>query len=108
MGSVLAAREAPARAMSTLPMPTPDLHQRPSGRTVTRMRTRRRMPQLTFGFSCVLLLLASCVRETPDDGKIHLQYWEKWVRFEGEAMQRVVDAFNSSQDRIVVHMQAFG
>ncbi len=51
---------------------------------------------------------ASCIRQAPDDGRVHLQYWEKWVRFEGQAMQRVVDAFNASQDRIVVHMEAFG
>jgi multiple sugar transport system substrate-binding protein len=55
-----------------------------------------------------LLLCAGCVRSEPDDGKIHLTYWEKWERFEGEAMQRVVDDFNRSQDRIVVHMHTFG
>lgn len=58
--------------------------------------------------SLALFLCAGCVRSEPDDGKIHLTYWEKWERFEGEAMQRVVDDFNRSQDRIVVHMHAFG
>ena len=53
---------------------------------------------------CTALTLAGCIKDAPDDGKIHLTYWEKWQRFEGEAMQRVVDAFNASQDRIVVHM----
>jgi ABC-type glycerol-3-phosphate transport system substrate-binding protein len=70
----------------------------------------RSAAQSTLGLLIALTsaLCASCVRQTPDDGKIHLQYWEKWVRFEGEAMQRVVDAFNASQDRIVVHMETFG
>jgi multiple sugar transport system substrate-binding protein len=36
------------------------------------------------------------------DGRVHVQYWEKWTDFEGEAMQAVVDDFNASQDRIFV------
>ncbi|HMN39877.1 MAG TPA: ABC transporter substrate-binding protein [Phycisphaerales bacterium] len=35
-------------------------------------------------------------------GRIVLEYWEKWTRHEGDAMERIVDAFNASQDRIVV------
>ncbi len=35
-------------------------------------------------------------------GKIVLDYWEKWAGHEGRAMQRVVDEFNASQDRIAV------
>jgi len=58
--------------------------------------------------AAALLLPGGCVRSQPDDGKIHLTYWEKWERFEKEAMQRVVDDFNASQDRIVVHMHTFG
>jgi ABC-type glycerol-3-phosphate transport system substrate-binding protein len=50
----------------------------------------------------VLLLASGCRGERADDGKIHVTYWEKWVSFEGVAMQQVVDAFNRSQDRIVV------
>jgi ABC-type glycerol-3-phosphate transport system substrate-binding protein len=34
--------------------------------------------------------------------RIELEYWEKWTRFEGEAMAAVVKAFNESQDRIHV------
>jgi ABC-type glycerol-3-phosphate transport system substrate-binding protein len=36
------------------------------------------------------------------DGRIVLDYWEKWTRHEGDAMVRIVDAFNASQDRIRV------
>ncbi len=35
-------------------------------------------------------------------GRIVLDYWEKWTGHEGRAMQRVVDDFNASQDRILV------
>jgi ABC-type glycerol-3-phosphate transport system substrate-binding protein len=36
------------------------------------------------------------------DGRVIVNYWEKWTGFEGEAMQAVVDDFNASQDRIKV------
>ena len=35
--------------------------------------------------------------------RIVLNYWEKWTGSEAQAMQRVVDAFNASQDRIHVN-----
>src|SRR6185295_18204185 len=35
-------------------------------------------------------------------GRIVLDYWEKWTRHEGDAMVKVVNAFNASQDRIFV------
>lgn len=35
-------------------------------------------------------------------GRIVLDYWEKWTRHEGDAMVKVVNAFNQSQDRILV------
>ncbi len=34
--------------------------------------------------------------------RIILDYWEKWTRHEGDAMRRVVEAFNASQARIFV------
>jgi multiple sugar transport system substrate-binding protein len=40
----------------------------------------------------------------PADGRVHIQYWEKWTGFEADAMRAVVDAFNRSQDRVFVHM----
>lgn len=40
----------------------------------------------------------------PPDGRVHIDYWEKWTGFEADAMRAVVDAFNRSQRRIVVHM----
>jgi multiple sugar transport system substrate-binding protein len=38
-------------------------------------------------------------------GRIKIDYWEKWTGFEGEAMQALVDKFNRSQDRIWVEKQ---
>lgn len=36
------------------------------------------------------------------DGRIVLDYWEKWTGQEAKAMQKIVDAFNNSQKRIRV------
>lgn len=36
------------------------------------------------------------------DGRLVLDYWEKWTGLEGKAMQKVVGEFNASQDRIFV------
>lgn len=35
-------------------------------------------------------------------GRVVLRYWEKWTGPEGAAVQRIVDAFNASQERIWV------
>lgn len=57
----------------------------------------------------VLSLLSGCVRKPNDrtpDGRIIVDYWEKWTGFEQDAMQAVVDDFNASQTNIVVRMLA--
>ena len=41
-----------------------------------------------------------------NDGRVHIQYWEKWNTHEGEAMRVVVNEFNRSQDRIFVEVLA--
>ncbi|MBL9031720.1 MAG: extracellular solute-binding protein [Phycisphaerae bacterium] len=35
-------------------------------------------------------------------GRVAIRYWEKWTGAEGQAIQRVVDGFNGSQDRVWV------
>jgi len=35
--------------------------------------------------------------------RTHIVYWEKWASFEGEACQKMVDAFNLSQEKIYCH-----
>jgi ABC-type glycerol-3-phosphate transport system substrate-binding protein len=51
-------------------------------------------------FILVLLLfsfLAGCSSEKEDSNIVKVIYWEKWTGFEGEAMQAVVDLFNSKE-----------
>ncbi len=58
-----------------------------------------------LGAVLVVLGAAGCSsqkEERTEDGRLVLNYWEKWTGFEGEAMQAVVDEFNASQDRIFV------
>lgn len=38
------------------------------------------------------------------DGRVVVEYWEKWTGLEADVMQGVVDDFNASQDRIFVRM----
>ncbi len=87
-------------------MPRP---YRPPGAFASSASALRRLTGRGLGaLALALLATCACSPGEPDDGKIHLTYWEKWTRFEGQAMQNVVDAFNRSQDRIVVHMHTFG
>src|SRR5688500_13382 len=37
-----------------------------------------------------------------DGERVRVVYWEKWIGFEKDAMQAVVDDFNRSQDKIFV------
>ncbi len=37
-------------------------------------------------------------------GRIHIKYWEKWSGFEFDAIKKIVDDFNSSQDKIFVDL----
>lgn len=41
-------------------------------------------------------------KPAPPDGKVHVAYWEKWTAFEFDAMKKVVDEFNKSQNKIQV------
>ena len=51
-----------------------------------------------------LLFVASCTpkEDARISGRLVLEYWEKWTGFEREAMARVVDDFNNSQDKVFV------
>ncbi|MFH0878927.1 MAG: ABC transporter substrate-binding protein [Lentisphaerota bacterium] len=53
----------------------------------------------------LFIFVQGCVRPPNDrtpDGRVIVQYWEKWTGFEGDAMQAVVDDFNASQTNIFV------
>jgi multiple sugar transport system substrate-binding protein len=49
-------------------------------------------------------LLVSCTGgdEYTRDGRIIIDYWEKWQGFERDAMAAVVDKYNASQDKVFV------
>lgn len=53
----------------------------------------------------MLAVSVGCSRDPDvftDDGRLVIDYWEKWTGFEGEAMQAVIDDFNASQSRVFV------
>lgn len=64
----------------------------------------------------VVLLAASLHRglssrpadERTPDGRLVVEYWEKWSGFEAENMKVIVDDFNASQDRLHVRMLSIG
>ena len=59
----------------------------------------------------LLLPLAGCTSKPDDrtpDGRIIVHYWEKWTGFEGDAIQAVIDDFNTSQNRIFVERMTVG
>jgi len=75
--------------------------------TRTPTTERRGGPRATLLGMMVLLAVgpSGCAppqQDRTDDGRVIVQYWEKWTGFEGEAMQGVVDRFNASQNEIVV------
>ncbi len=67
------------------------------------------MPRHLIIIGTLLLSLIFCCSGCPNDrsndrvnGKIRVVYWDKWTGFEAEAMQKLVDIFNHSQNRIYV------
>lgn len=65
----------------------------------------RRTLLVTAFIGMLLLFAAACARYPDDrtpDGRVIVDYWEKWTGFEGEAMQAVIDDFNASQTNIFV------
>jgi multiple sugar transport system substrate-binding protein len=82
-------------------------HARPRGPAVARVDdidgplVLLRSLVLWAVLCCVSLGLAGCAKEH-GDRRVHVVYWEKWTGAEAAAMQATVDAFNASQDRILV------
>lgn len=70
------------------------------------MSRRMRTSRLWLILSAVGLLLLSCepAEQRSADGRIIINYWEKWTGFEADAMQAVVDDFNASQNRLFVKL----
>ena len=68
------------------------------------MRPFRLFPLWVPGLGLLLAVAgAACSGgKTKDRGPVVIEYWEKWTDFEREAMARVVEDFNRSQDKIRV------
>ena len=70
-----------------------------------RIICRRHVDARLCFLALSVAFLMGCARSDPElttDGRIIVQYWEKWTGFEGEAMQAIINDFNASQDRIFV------
>jgi ABC-type glycerol-3-phosphate transport system substrate-binding protein len=52
--------------------------------------------------AAALLGCARPAEERTPDGRVVVDYWEKWSGFEADSMRAIVDDFNRSQDRIEV------
>jgi ABC-type glycerol-3-phosphate transport system substrate-binding protein len=61
-----------------------------------------RLRALLARAASVAAFAGSACGQPHTDGRVHIVYWEKWTGAEAAAMQATVDAFNASQDRIVV------
>ena len=59
---------------------------------------------LLAGLSMLTVSGCSPKADSRTEGRVVLEYWEKWTDFEREAMARVVENFNRSQDRIFVRL----
>lgn len=72
-----------------------------SGIGLASMGRRGAIGLMAAGAVGYALLGPKGARQAPR-GRVVIDYWEKWTGQEGLAMERLVDAFNASQDRIWV------
>ncbi|MFM9959124.1 MAG: extracellular solute-binding protein [Phycisphaerales bacterium] len=69
----------------------------------------RRAALATLGAGALgYALLGPRARSERPDGRLVLDYWEKWTQNEAAAMRRVVDRFNQSQNRLWVRYFSMG
>ncbi len=73
-------------------------------RAITRRAALTALSATALGYA----LLGPRPQRHRADGRIVLDYWEKWTGHEGEAMLRVVNDFNRSQDRLWVRYFSMG
>ena len=63
-------------------------------------------PRFVTLLAGIAVVACACSRPEPADptgkGRTVIQYWYTWTNYEGEALRRVVDAFNDSNDKIYV------
>lgn len=61
------------------------------------------LPRIALAVSAACLALSCSGGTERADGRITIEYWEKWSGFEKDAMQAIVDDYNASQDRVFVN-----
>lgn len=64
--------------------------------------TRRAAGAAMVGGALAFVALGPRPSKRSPDGRLVLEYWEKWTGHEAQAMMDVVEAFNASQDRLLV------
>lgn len=62
------------------------------------------MPVFAAALALLPLIGGAALAAPGGDGRVVVEYWEKWTGHEADAMQGVVDDFNASQERIFVRM----
>lgn len=62
------------------------------------------MPVFAAALALLHLIGGATLANPGGDGRVVVEYWEKWTGLEAEVMQGVVDDFNASQERIFVRM----
>lgn len=62
------------------------------------------LPALAVAVVGAVLASERIVKRVETPGPVQIEYWEKWTGFEGDAMRKVVDDFNASQNRIHVNL----
>lgn len=62
----------------------------------------RSLARLAVAFVALALVSCGPAETRNDDGRIVIDYWEKWQGFEKQAMADVVDKYNASQDKVFV------
>ncbi len=76
------------------------------GDASARLISKNPVRRLLLLGAAVMAVLGGCSRDgaarARADGRVVIQYWEKWSGSEGEAMRDIIADFNRSQDRIEV------
>ena len=67
------------------------------GRPVPAVLTGVGAAALSVVVAWSLWALPGCSKSSPKQAPRHITYWEKWTGFEGEAMDAVIDDFNSRE-----------
>ena len=78
--------------------PEPDMNER--ARNITRRTALGLFAAAGAGY---VAFGAGRDRVRHDGKRLILDYWEKWTGHEADAMKKVVEAFNQSQDGILVN-----